>query len=459
MAVICLQGALDAAALTVGGALAGNTTWHLSDSPVLVTSNVTIPKGVTLAIEAGATVKLGANISIQAQAGGTLDVEGTSVQPVTFSPQSANTKWGTLSGSGDNANVILRHAELTAGGVNLGNQATGLIEDCYIHDVTSAIVGNSAKFVTMRRNHIRNYSETIFNSGTIILAEDSLYENMTEPNSDALEIQGGPPGSIIRRCTFRHSKGSNSDAVDFNGTSGVVVQDCFIYDFSDKGISMGASGSGGQPDHGIVITNCSISNTSIGVAVKDGTTCSLYQTTIANCVSGLRLYQKFTTPADGGHITNGWNNIFWGNQTTIDASANSSIALEFSTFEATNWPGEGNLTNNPLFLNASLRDYRLGQTSPARLGKNGMTMGPIFPVGAAMALSQPRIESIANAGDGTAILSFWADPEASYSLWSTDSLNAGTWTNVAAVSPPPLPKLTSITNTIDRPAQFFQLAR
>jgi hypothetical protein len=341
--------------------------------------------------------------------------------------------------------------------VNLANQAIGLIEDSYIHDVTSAIVANSAAFVTMRRNHVKNFSETIFNSGTVILAEDSLYENMTQANSDALEIQGGPPGSIIRRCTFRHSTGSNSDALDFNGTSGVLIQDCLVYDFSDKGISMGASGAGGAADHGMIISNCCIFATSIGIAVKDGTTCGLYQTTVADCVSGLRLYQKYATPIDGGHITNGWNNLVWGNQTTIDLSANSSIALSFSSFEGTNVPGAGNSISAPLFLNPELRDYRLGENAPARTaGRDGGSVGAIFPVGAPMALSQPRLESIRGAENQT-VLTFWADPERSYSLLRRDDLSAGAWEKVIDVPAPALPQLTVLANEFAGARGYYQV--
>src|SRR5438034_5582521 len=135
----------------------------------------------------------------------------------------------------------------------------------------------------MRRDHVKNYSSVVFNSGTVILAEDSLYENMAAPNSDALEIQGGPAGSIIRRCTFRHSRGSNSDALDFNGTTGVLIEDCLVYDFSDKGISMGAAAAGGAADHGIIVRNCLIYNVDTGIAVKDGSTCGIFNVTIADC--------------------------------------------------------------------------------------------------------------------------------------------------------------------------------
>src|SRR2546423_2295105 len=206
---LVLLAAKPAAAATVGGTLTSNTSWS---GTVMVLSNVVVPSGLTLTVQSGTAVLLTNGVSIMAQAGGAIDVRGAATNPVSFLPMNGNNAWGNISASGNNSSVTIRFAEISRGGVNLGSQATALIEDSYIHDVTSAVVGNSARFVTMRRIHVKNYGETVFNSGTVILAEDSLYENLTSANNDALEIQGGPPGSIIRRCTFRHAGGVNTDA-------------------------------------------------------------------------------------------------------------------------------------------------------------------------------------------------------------------------------------------------------
>ena len=430
-----------------GGIIAVDTTWSPAMGTILVYSNVSVTSGAKLTIEAGTTVRLTNNCSISAAAGCTIDVEGTSNNAVLFLPMVGNNRWGTINSSGNNSFVTVRHAELAYGGINLGTQATGTIEDCYIHDVTSAIVANSARFVTMRRNHVNRFSETIFNSGTIILAEDCLHENMTAADSDAFEIQGGPPGSIIRNCTFRHSTGANSDAIDFNGTSGVRVENCLVYDFTDKGVSLGASGAGGAPDYGITVTNCLIYNVGTGIAVKDGTLCGLFNLTIANSTFGYRLYQKFTTPVDGGHITNSFNNLLWGNGTTISLLNNSSIVANYCDFQGTNFPGTGNINSDPLFLNASLRDYRLATNSPAAAtGFLGSDMGAHFPVGAAMALSHPKFASTSR--DGTnALITFWADSEKTYSLQYRDDVSTGPWTTLTNFTTRPLPELITVSDS------------
>jgi hypothetical protein len=452
--ILVLSSTSHAPAASVGGTLDDDTIWS---GDVIVYANVIVPANIKLTVGPGTVLHLTNGASITAQAGGIIEIAGTAGNPVSLSPINATANWGSISASGANSFVTIRHAELARGAVNLGSQATALIEDTYVHDIGSAIVANSARIVTMRRVHVKNYSETIFNSGTIILAEDSLFENLTAGSSDALEIQGGPPGSIIRRCTFRHASGNNSDLVDFNGTSGVLVQDCLIYDTTDKGISLGASGAGGSPDHGIIVRNCLIYNTrGPGIAIKDGTTCGLYNLTIHGCPSGFQLYQKFNTPVDGGHITNSYNNILWGNGTSIYLTNDSSVVASYCNFEGTNWPGTGNVDVDPLFQNVSENDFRLATNSPLRgAGLGGSDMGAQFPVGAPMALSHPRIESLTSAG--TEIhMSFWVDPEKSYSLVASDTPN-GEWGTIADIFPTPLPRLATVTNSIDSTARFYRL--
>ena len=452
VATTILFPAFRSPATNVGGTLTSNTSWSGS---IVVHANVIVPAGIKLTVEAGAVVHLTNGVSITAQAGGTIEIAGTAAEPVSLLPVNASANWGSISASGANSSITIRHAELARGAINLGSQATALIEDSYVHDIGSAIVGNSAHMVTMRRVHVKNYSETIFNSGTIILAEDSLFEDLIAASSDALEIQGGPPGSIIRRCTFRHGTGNNTDLVDFNGTSGVLVEDCLIYDADDKGISLGASGAGGSPDHGIIVRNCLVYNTrGPGIAIKDGTTCGLYNLTIYGCQDGFRLYQKFNTPVDGGHITNSYNNILWGNGASIYLTNNSSVVASYCDFEGTNWPGAGNLDVDPLFQDAAQNDFRLAANSPLRgAGMDGTDVGVQFPVGAPMALSHPRIESLTSLGTEVHV-TFWVDSEKAYSLVASDTPE-GQWTKVTDELPTPVPHLATVTNSIDGSSMRF----
>ena len=372
----------EVSSTSVGGTLAGNTSWSSSMGVIRVTSDVIVPAGVALSAGDGLVVLLGAGVSIRATAGGSIDIAGSEDRPNFLLPADGTSNWGAINATGSGASVTARHIETAAGAITFNTQANGLIEDSYLHDRVSILTANGAGLITSRRIHVRNYEETIYNSGTRVLAEDSLYEGLNAGSADCLEIQGGPPGSIVRRCTFRHSTGPNSDAVDFNGTSGATIESCLIHDISDKGISMGASGAGGSPDFGILISNCLVYRVDTGIAVKDNGTASVFDTTISASPFGIRSYQKFTTPIGGGHVTNGFNNLIWGNGVSIDLADGGTFLTDYSDIEGTNWPGIGNISADPFFADTSADDYRLTPGSPATgTGLNGSDMGVRFPVG------------------------------------------------------------------------------
>jgi len=61
------------------------------------------------------------------------------------------------------------------------------------------------------------------------------------------------------------------------------VHDCLIYDFNDKGVSIGTANTATDPPaRGIVVSNCFIYKVDSGLAVKDFSTASLYDSTIVN---------------------------------------------------------------------------------------------------------------------------------------------------------------------------------
>lgn len=448
-------------AIDVGGTLAADTVWSPALGTVTVVANLTVPAGLKLTVAAGTQVRVTNNMAILIQAGGTLDIAGTEESPVSVLYLGTG-RWLAVNASGNNSVVTVRHAEFSRGGIIVGSQSTLLVEDSYLHDLVTAIEADNARSATLRRIHVSNYDETIFN-GTLTLAEDSLFENMSSANDDALELQGAPSGCEIRRCTFRHSTGSNSDAFDCNGSLQVFVHDCLFYDINDKGISFGTATAYNQtPSTGMVVSNCLIYYCGTGLAVKDKSTASIYNCTLVGSPYGIRLYEKYAPPGGGsgigGQITNGFDNIIWAN-TNVNAlvASNSAMYLTYSDVGGTNAPGIGNLNIDPLFANAAARDYRLSDASPLlHAGINGGPLGAHFPVGAPMAPSHPTISSVQVDG-GDCVLRFWVDEGKPYRVESSDSVRGGVWQKVADIPAQSLPRRLSVTNAIAAPRQFYRL--
>jgi hypothetical protein len=236
----------------------------------------------------------------------------------------------------------------------------------------------------------------------------------------------------------------------------VRIENCLMFDFPfDKGVSVGDSGS----SSGTIVSNCLIYSCLSGVMAKDRCDVSVRNCTIVNNDWGLTNYNKVnpSSPTGGGITTNTYNNIIWTNGITLALANGSELFADHNILANTNWPGDGNIDVDPLFLNPAENDYRLRPESPARgSGRDGTDMGAVFPVGCAMAPSHPRISSISASG-GEAVVRFWADNEKNYSLLCSDNVSGSPWLKVADVPMGTLPRFLSITNSVAPDSRFYRL--
>lgn len=450
--------------LLVGGVMRADTVWSPALGTITVVSNLIVPSGVTLTMMPGTVVQLTNLVSIIA-AGGTIDIAGTAENKVLLQPLVGTNIWGQLSGQ-FGANLTVRHAEIASGQLTVYSNAVGLIEDVYIHDYRRAggslftapiILTHFAAPTTVRRTIVREYHETLWRNGVLTI-EECLFENIS---GDAVDFDSAQPGTVIRNCTFRHGNRGNVDALDVGpgdipGSFDVRIENCMMFDFPfDKGVSVGDNNS----SRGTIVSNCFIYACLSGVMAKDRTDVSVRHSTIVDNAWGLTNYNKVnpSSSTGGGITTNTYNNIIVGNTITISMANGGQLFADHNIFSNTNWPGEGNIDIDPLFVNPAGRDYRLAENSPARsAGRDGAEMGARFPVGAAMVLSHPRIEEIDGTG-ANAVVRFWADNEKTYSLLSSPVVEGGAWTKVADVGTADLPRFLSVTNTVAPGNRFYKL--
>jgi hypothetical protein len=450
----------------VGGTLSADTTWSPAQGPVLVVSNVWVPTNVTLTIEPGTLVRITNTAGIRAVAGGRIHIAGTVDNKAVLMPMVPGTLWQELSGQFSGSSLTIQHADISGGQITVYSNAVGLIEDSYIHDYRRAgasiliapiILTHFAAPTIVRRCHVREYHETLWRNG-ILTIEECLFENI---HGDAVDFDSAQPGTVLRWCTFRHGTDGNVDAVDVGpgdipGSFGVRIENSMMFNFPfDKGVSVGDVNS----SHGTIVSNCFIYSCLSGVMAKDGCDVSVRNCTIVNNAWGLTNYNKInpSSPTGGGITTNSYNNILWNNTTAISMVNGSQLFADHNIFSNTNWPGEGNIDIDPLFLAPSQNDYRLQPASPAQTaGRDGQSMGAAFPVGCEMVLSHPRITEISRDG-GQAVVRFWADNEKTYSLVSSDALAGSPWVKVTDVSMASRPRFLSITNTVAPNNRFYRL--
>ena len=448
----------------VGGVLAANTTWSPGMGPITVVSNLIVPAGITLTVQPGTVVRLTNLVSIIA-AGGAINIAGTADNKVKLMPLNGTNIWGQLSAQ-FSGSLTVRHADISYGQVTVYSNAVGLLEDSFIHDyrragapilVAPIILTHFAAPTTVRRCHVREYHETLWRNG-ILLIEECLFENI---HGDAVDFDSAQTGTVIRNCTFRHGTFGNVDAVDVGpgdiaGSFDVRIENCMMFDFPfDKAVSVGDRGS----SFGTIVSNCFMYSCLSGVMFKDSCEGSVRNCTIVENNWGLTNYNKVNPGAatGGGITTNTHNNILWGNGITISMANGGQLYADHNLFGNTNWPGEANINVSPLFVNPAGRDYRLAPGSPALgAGRDGADLGARFPVGAAMVLSHPRIEAIDNTGS-SAVVRFWADNEKTYSLLCSPLVEGGPWAKVADVATAAVPRFLSVTNTVAPGNRFYRL--
>ena len=181
---------------------------------------------------------------------------------------------------------------------------------------------------------------------------------------------------------------------------------------------------------------------------------------IVNNDTALNNYNKKdpSAPDGGGHIVNAHNNIFWNNGNVVSMLNAGTLTADHSNFGTFQWPGTGNTSANPFFVNTALGDYRLDRDSTSRgAGRGEMDMGASFPVGAPMAMSHPFVHGIELRGDDT-VVQFWADSGVDYQLQTSSTVSGDSWQTVFEVPRHSMPRFVEIqTPRGDRGQVFFRV--
>ncbi|MEW6156459.1 MAG: right-handed parallel beta-helix repeat-containing protein [Verrucomicrobiota bacterium] len=358
-----------------GDVLPSVTDWSPALGLIQVTNRLIVPAEGHLNIAPGTVVLFEQGAGLAAT-NAVLEILGSKQQPIFLLPVEGAATWRGIDLQGANARFTMQSAEAAGAAIRLSNGVKVLLDHATVRDYLvnePLVLTASAGEVLVRHSQFRNYYETLWRFGKIVI-EDSLFENFLSDNSDGIDYDGALPGSVIRRCTIRNGMQTNTDAIDLgSGSMETLVEDCYLAHCTDKGVSIG------EDSFGITVRNCLIRNVGIGVEVKDSCTASVMQNTIVESDLGFRL--RIKTGTQGGHITNAFNNILWDNTTAIVRLDDSTIVIDHSAIEG-GWEGEGNVNSNPQFVNAARGDFRLAPTSPlASAGRNGSSMGVQFPVG------------------------------------------------------------------------------
>lgn len=350
----------------IGGTLAADTTLNTANSPYAIATDLIVPPGVTLTIQAGVALYLTDGRSLRVQ--GALIINGTAAQPVTVAGR-GGAHWGGVSfenptGPSSLAHVIIR-------GATFG----------YDRTVYGSAVSNLNGELTLDFVDIRECASPVAGVGGSMTLRDCLFSNPY--TGDCVNLK--ECGTIIQRCTFYGNNQMDSDAIDLGDMSNGVVEDCRIYRFQagnsdgvdlgeasvnmliqrnqiyyngDKGVSMGAGSTATIRQN--LIVGCAI-----GVGIKDaGSNAIIDQNSIVNCGEGVAIYEKHFGGGGGNAvITNTIISKATVAPVTLDAMSTATIAYCLS--DTTALSGTTNLLTDPRFIDPVLLNFQLQPSSPA----------------------------------------------------------------------------------------------
>jgi hypothetical protein len=342
-----------------------DTTLLKAESPFVLTEDLVVLEGAILTIQQGVEILLNSNSDIFIY--GEIIAIGKVDDSICFMPnyRSDIKSWNSLK------LINSQYSEFDYVRIIDGSSQAN-------NSVTASFEANNSKF-TMNHSFISGEMQPV-----IVWNSFSSFKNTTfecESTCDFVNAKGGYP--IIDSCTFIGNEavdtdaidydgvdsgkiinstisnylGGNSDAIDLGeGSKNVLVENNFINNCTDKGVSIGQGAEA-------IINNNFIINCSMGVGVKDSLSYGkIYNTTFWDIDYGVASFEK--NPGNGGGKAEVINTIFSNiNNEGCYVDSNSTLLVTYSIFEKDFISGVGNIKGTPTFINAAQNNFNLSSKS------------------------------------------------------------------------------------------------
>jgi len=378
----------DESVQVVSGSLAGSQT--RSGVYRITGGDLTIPAGVTLTLMPGTLVLIdgvtsgtdGTDIDVQ----GAIESLGTAASPVTLTASTPGSHWGELHHADAEPSVycyteILQAGRSPAVGHSNSGPAVRASNSSLAFDHAS-LTDNAGKIMQATDGAELAFNHTLFArsvmgpeiSGTSLLFADGwIMEMRAKDDADGIYIHSQRSG---QQCRLAGSviADADDDGIDTLG-SDVEIEDCIVRSCKDKAISV----YGGET----TISRCLIvqnnlapedaTNASIAAKAFESSTAVVnidHTTLVATRTPGYRdvgiqSHNKYGVET-GAIRYNVTNSILDATQPVYVQApyVESDVHVSYSDVVGREWPGEGNLTADPLFLDRERNDYRLDMNSP-----------------------------------------------------------------------------------------------
>jgi parallel beta-helix repeat protein len=342
-----------------------NGTWTKANSPIHIVSDFTIPENAAVSVEPGVEVMLNSGVDVVVL--GSLAALGTDNEPIQWKSAN-NSRWGCITIE-QNGSSTLDHCIFTNGSTSQG-QRIGMVT---AYRSTGKVIIRNSTFTNWQSKATQGYyaahmliehcyfgegaNEAVHGVGMPVEIYYNFFDRRFGYNDsiDVSATRNPDPSPIIKYNVF---VGGDDDGIDLDNCDAYVEGNLVMNSRGGDNDPIGISGDqGSQP----IIINNVIINCENGIGFKNGADITVINNTIINCDRGIWLHQNPT------HATV-LNTIIWGDetQTAIRLEPGSTIDVSYSLIQGGPiYPGEGNINDDPLFVNMNALDFHLQPNSPA----------------------------------------------------------------------------------------------
>jgi len=475
------------------GAIAANTTWYASNSPIVVCGSITINSGVTLTIEPGTQVLFNSGVNMLVANGGRVLAEGTSNAPILFSRSGVSGTWGgvTINGSAGSPETRIANARfefntqdpcihVAAGTVFFDHLTFGNTSVSYIH-----LDGASFKIQDCEFPSATSQFELVHGTGGIKSGGHGIFVRnffgLPLTYNDVVDFTGGNRSGPIIHFLDNVFIGASDDILDLDGTDAWVEGNIFLHSHKngspDTSSAVSGSDDSGSTSEITIIGNI-IYDCDHAVMAKGGNFYTLINNTIVHQThqGGTDTDGAVVCMADVGFGEGAGmyleGNIIYDAEKLLQFHTNSIVTFTNNLMQLP-WagPGGNNSTEDPLLTHVPLLSettftnwaqaqimkqwFKPQTNSPAiGTGPNGLDRGGVISIGASISGEPNGTTSQTNATLAVGMDRTGSGIPSTAAAWPSGSgythykwrLDGGAWSVEAPINTP-----ISITGLMDGP--------
>ncbi len=344
--------------------ISSNMTFTSFGSPYFVNEDLLIEPGVTVTLLPATEIRLAPDVKITIK--GVLLGMGSQANPIHIGRNIFQEEpWGALCFEVGSGTSTLEYMQIE--GASVGGD----------YQWEKSAVSSYRTDLILENMTFDNCQQSVYSQEANLELRDSEFLDTNQ-----LEILNVKEGSAsVVRCTFWNA-GAAGDALDFDTVATGLIQDCRFFglpgsddlvDLGDGCLDIILEGNVivGAPDKGVSVGEKSeaflsgnlIADCSIGVAVKDSAVCQMDRNTLYDNLTALSVYEKI--PGSGGGFAYVENTIFSqtrSDDVAVDLLSVGEVSYSLSDLELLT--GEGNIFDDPLFIDPMAGNFNLDQSSP-----------------------------------------------------------------------------------------------